>query len=390
MNRGPRNAGIIVLAAVLAAVIWQLRDDLAPEEERWEPGRVAVEVAPIETGPIADVRELTGTLEPQNAFTVAPKIGGGIERIHADIGDAVERNTVLIELDDDEARQEVAEAEAALLLAEAEKEQAESDAELARREFERTQVLARRDLASQSDLDTARARASAEDARVAVGAARVSEREATLGRARVRLSYTQVRATWPPEDDGEYVVGERMISRGDTVSANEPLLTLLAIDPLKAVVFAPERDYAPLERGQSATVRADALPGKDFPGEVARLAPRFDEASRQARIEVEVANPEHDLKPGMFTTVAIEVGRADDAQLVPVEALTRLDGRRGVYLVDAAGDDVRARFIPVEVGIEGDGYAEIREPALEGRVVTLGHQLLEDDGAVRIAGERSR
>lgn len=383
-----RLVGIGIAVAAIIAVIWLGRDDVMPDDTDREPGRVAVAVDPVETGSITDTRELTGTLEPQHAFRVAPNISARIERIHVDIGDSVERGSVLVELDDDEARQAVAEADAALLVARAELEQARSDAELAQREFERTRTLAGRDLASQSDLDTARAQASAERSRVAVAEARVSEREAALGGARVRLSYTQVRATWP-EAEAEYVVGERMVSRGDTISASEPMLSLLSIDPLKAVIFAPERDYAALSPGQATRVEADALPGRSFDGEIARLAPRFDESSRQARVEVRVPNPERDLKPGMFVTVHIEVGRADEVTLVPIAALTRLRGERGVYTVaeDDDGDGHVARFVAVEVGIEGDDHVEIREPELSGEVITLGQQLLEDGSRIRIADE---
>lgn len=386
-----RIAGIGLALAVVIAVIWVSRDDVMPDDQDRERGRVAVAVEAIETGSITDTRELTGTLEPQNAFRVAPNISARIERIHVDIGDTVERGSVLVELDDDEARQAVAEANAALLVARAELDQARSDADLAQREFERTRTLAGRDLASQSDLDTARAQASAERLRVAVAEARVREREAALGGARVRLSYTEVRAGWP-EDDREYVVGERMVSRGDTVSANEAMLSLLSIDPLKAVIFAPERDYAALSRGQPASVVADALPGRVYDGEIARLAPRFDAGSRQARVEVRVPNAGRELKAGMFITVRIEVGRADDATLVPIAALTRLSGETGVYQVadDPDGEGHVARFVPVEVGIEGDDYAQILEPDLGGQVITLGQQLLEDGGRIRIADEPRR
>jgi len=389
MNNAVRIGGLIVLAAAIGIGVWLSRDDNATADEPREAGRVAVEVAPVTSGDIRDVRELTGNLEAQNAFTVAASISGRIERIHADIGDRVERGSVLVEIDDDEARQAVAEAEAALAVARAERDQAISDAELAQREFERTRTLAERDLASQSELDAARAEAAAERSRVAVTEARVSEREAALAGARVRLSYTEVRASWPP-GDGEYVVGARMVSRGDTVGANDALLALLSIDPLQAVVFAAERDYAALERGQAATVVADALPGREFAGEIARLAPRFDPASRQARVEIRLPNAARALNPGMFARVYIEVGRAQDATLVPVEAVTRHDGERGVYRVVDGEDGARARFVPVTTGIEGNDHVEIVAPDLAGRVVTLGLQLLEDDSPILIADERSR
>ena len=376
-------AGAVVAAAVAGATWWARQ---APDETAQRPegsGRVAVEAMPVETGRVADVRTFTGTLEAGDAFTVAPKIGGQVERVHVDIGDRVERGQVIAELDDDEATQAVAEAEAALAVARAEVEQAAADARLARREFERTRSLAERDLVSTSELDTTRARADAQRAAVAVARARVEQREAALARARVQLGYTEVRADWRG-GDAVRVVGERMVNAGDTVAANTPLVSVLGIAPITAAVFAPESDYARLSAGQTVSVTADALPGRTFEGRITRIAPRFERASRQARFEVALANEDRALKPGMFVTVRVTVATADDARLVPREALVRRESGLGVYRLQP-GDPPTVRYVPVELGIEGDDRVQVLEPALDGRVVTLGQQLLEDGAPVIVA-----
>ncbi|MDZ7787230.1 MAG: efflux RND transporter periplasmic adaptor subunit [Halofilum sp. (in: g-proteobacteria)] len=380
--------GLAVVAAV-AAGAWWLRDQgVEPPAAEEGDSRVAVEAAPVETGSIADVRTFTGTLEAGDAFTVAPKIGAQIERIHVDIGDRVEQGQVVAELDDDEATQAVAEAEAELAVARAEVEQAEADARLARREFERTRSLAERDLASTSELDTTRARAEAQSAAVEVARARVTQREAALARARVQLSYTRVRADWRGGDD-ERVVGERMVNAGDTVAANTPLISVLGIAPITAAVFAPESDYARLSRGQTVQVTADALPNRTFEGRISRIAPRFERDSRQARFEVTLPNEDRALKPGMFATVRVTVATADDATLVPAEAIVRREEGPGVYRV-IEGDPPTVRFVPVTIGIEGENGVEILEPELSGQVVTLGQQMLEDDAPIIVSELPSR
>ncbi|WP_083331080.1 efflux RND transporter periplasmic adaptor subunit [Halofilum ochraceum] len=374
----------IAAVAAIAAGAWWLRDQgVAPPSTDQGDSRVAVEAAPVETGSVADVRTFTGTLEAGDAFTVAPKIGAQIERIHVDIGDRVEQGQVVAELDDDEATQAVAEAEAELAVARAEVEQAQADARLARREFERTRSLAERDLASTSELDTTRARAEAQNAAVEVAKARVTQREAALARARVQLSYTRVRADWRG-GDSERVVGERMVNAGDTVAANTPLVSVLGIAPITAAVFAPESDYARLSGGQTVAVTADALPGRTFQGRISRIAPRFESDSRQARFEVTLPNEDRALKPGMFVTVRVTVATADDATLVPAEAIVRRQEGPGVYRV-VEGDPPTVQFVPVTVGIEGDDGVEILEPELSGRVVTLGQQMLEDDAPVIVS-----
>lgn len=374
-----------IVVAALASGWWLARPvGLESNEARARaPGRVAVEAASVTTGTVSDVRSFTGSAEAANAFTVAPKIGGLVERVHVDIGDPVRRGQVVVELDDDEAAQSLAEAEAELAVARAELEQARADANLARRELERTRTLAQRELASQSELDTASARADAQEAAVAVATARVTQREAALARARVQLGYTSVRADWPGED-ADRVVGERLINAGDTVAANTPLLTILDLTPVTIAFSAPESDYAQLSAGQPARITADAFPQREFEGRIARIAPRFAEDSRQARVEVTADNDDGALKPGMFATVRVTVDSADDATLVPAEAVVRRSSGPGIYRI-VEDESPTVRFVPVRIGIEGNEHIQILEPELSGRVVTLGQQMLEDGAPVVIS-----
>lgn len=378
--------GIPLLLLLAAAGGWWLYRAQPAEPAATDPEqrRVAVEAAAVTRGTITDVRAFTGTLEAEEAFTVAPKIAGQVEQVHVDIGDRVERGQAVVVLDDDEARQDVAEAEAALAVARAELEQARADARLAQRELERSRSLAGRDMISDSELDTAAAEAEAKETAVAVAEARVQERQAALKRARVRLGYTEVRADWPGGGDTR-LVGARMVDPGDTVGAHEGLLDVVHVQPLTAVIHVPEGDYPHLAAGQAATVTTEALPGRAFDGSVTRLAPRFAEDSRRARVEVAVPNPDRALRPGMFVDVGIRVGEAAGATLVPAEAVVRRREELGVFRLNGA-EPASAAWTPVTVGIEGEDRVQILEPAdLSGRVVTLGQQMLEDGAPVTVA-----
>ncbi len=374
-----------LVGMVIGANLYWQADNSLTERPRG-PRMVAVAVAPVTQGPIVDIREFTGSLRASDAFTVAPKISGRIARIHVDIGDRVQRGAIMVEFDDAEFRQAVAVAEASLAVARAELRRAESEAALATRELQRTQQLSQRNLVSEGELDTARARADSQQAAVAVAAARVQEREAALLTEQVRLSYTVVRADWNGGLDSR-LVGDREVNAGDTVSANAALLTVLGVERLIAVAYASERDYPLLAVGQTVSVVADALPEREFAGVIARIAPRFQEVSRQARFEVTVTNEDELLKPGMFITVRVEVDRADPATLVPADAVVQRDGRTGVYQIrqDENDDRTYAYFIPVSIGIRDAEQVQILQPELSGKVVTLGQQLLADGSPVIIA-----
>jgi RND family efflux transporter MFP subunit len=342
-----------------------------------------VEVAPIERGSIVLRRTFSGALEATAHFVVAPKVGGRIERLEVDIGDPVRRGDVLAWLDDDEIVQAVAQAEADLKVARANATEAESALDIARRELQRLEALQQKGVTSESQLDVARANELAKSARLDVTGAQVARGQAALEGARIRLSYTKVTAAWSGGDD-ERLVAERYVDEGETVSANTPLLSIVELDPIAGVLYVPERDYALLEVGQAVALTTQAFPGERFEGRIERIAPVFREATRQARVELAIPNPDQRLKPGMFVRATVELARVEDALIVPEEALTERLDRTGVFVLSADGASVVWR--PVEVGIRDEGRVEVRGEGLVGSVVTLGHQLVDDGASVVTVG----
>ncbi len=87
------------------------------------------------------------------------------------------------------------------------------------------------------------------------------------------------------------------------------------------------------DTGVAAEVTVDAFPGEEFTGQVSRVAPVFDPATRTAQMEIEVPNPGFRLKPGMYARVRLTVERRPDALTVPRNAVVDMDGKRGVFLV---------------------------------------------------------
>jgi RND family efflux transporter MFP subunit len=342
-----------------------------------------VEVAPIEQGPIALRRTFSGALEATARFVVAPKVGGRIERIGVDIADPVRRGEVLVWLDDDELVQAIAQAEADLAVARANATEAGSALEIARRELKRIESLQGSGVTSESQLDVARADELAQAARLEVAKAQVTRAEASLESARIRLSYTQVAAAWSGGDD-ERVVSERYVDEGETVGANTPLLSIVELDPITGVLFVPERDYARLEAGQPVTLTTQAFPGETFEGRIERIAPVFRESTRQARVELTVANEGQGLKPGMFVRATVVLARVEDATIVPEAALTERGDGAGVFVLSE--DREHVRWCPVEPGVRDAGRVEVRGSGLAGEVVTLGQQLIEDGARVTVAG----
>lgn len=344
-----------------------------------EKRAVPVEVAAVERGAIENRRVFNGTLDAFAELGIAPKIAGVVEKVPVDLGDPVPEGQVLVALDDDEHRQAVALAEAEVTVAQARLLETESAFTTAKRELERVETLHGRGLTSDALLDSTRAAERAAEAALQGARGGLARARAELATARIRLGYTVIRAG-KLEGGGTRVVSERHVDPGDTVAANTPLLTVMEIDPLVAAIAVTEQDYPRISAGQKATLTTDALPGRSFDAKVERVAPAFDEASRQARVELRVDNKGLELKPGLFARVLLVLGKEPDATIVPESALTRRGERDGVFVV--SGDGKSVSFRPVAIGIRDGKRVQVRGQGVSGRVVTLGQQLLDNGSAI--------
>ena len=334
---------------------------------------IPVETAPIQIGPIEEQRTFSGSLEAHAEFVAAPKVSGRVEKIFLKIADPVERGQVIAELDNDEYIQAVNQAQAELKVSLANLTEAKNALEIAARELKRMQLLRQRGVASESQLDAVKASESAKEAGLAVAQAQVIRAEAALETAKIRLSYARITADWTGGGE-QRVVAERYVDEGEMVSANAPLLRIVELNPIVGVVFVAERDYARLRAGQSVILTTDAFPDKEFPGRIARIAPVFKQATRQARVELSVDNPHQRLKPGMFIRATVVIAQLSSATIVPEQALTQRESRHGVFLVNPDGRSVTWR--PVDIGIRDGARVQVEGTSLSGRVVTLGQQLL--------------
>jgi len=351
---------------------------------------VAVEIAPVSRSSVRDIGQFSGSLIPKTQYTIVPKISGRLEQLLVDIGDTVRRGQLVAVLEDEEYQQQAIQAEADLRVAGANLEEAKSSLEIAKRTLEREETLHKKGIQSDSQLDAARAQYDGQEARYKVAIAQHANRQAALETARVRLSYTRIKASWDMGSDERYI-GERFVYEGAMLSPNTPILSIIELQPVTAIIHVTDKDYFRLARDQNVFISSTAFPGRNFAGRVVRIAPLLKETSRQARVEVEIQNPGALLKPGMFINARIEFARREETTVIPYSALVKRASKQGVFVVDL--ENMKANFTPVRVGIIEGEKAEILEPSpFTGFVVTLGHHLLEDGTGIILpkSGEDSQ
>ncbi|MCE5327550.1 MAG: efflux RND transporter periplasmic adaptor subunit [Planctomycetaceae bacterium] len=391
-----KGIAIVIAVAALAGLGWLIYQRMqetanAPQARRGALA-VPVEIAPVVKADIRDVGDFSGTLLPNVQFVMAPRVGGLLVKLTVDVGDSVQPGQLIAAVDDEEYVRQVEAAKAELDVAKATAEDCQTQLDAATKQYDRIKTVYEKKLASELEFDTAEAAFKSQQAKCRLAQAAVAQREAALKEAQVRLAYTKIHAVWQADESATTraatqprVIGERFVHKGAMLSPNDPIVSVLDINTLKAVITVIERDYPKLHIGQEAIIDTDAFPGRTFTGKVARIAPLVKETSRQAQIEIAVPNDDRVLKPGMFIRARIVFAVHPQATVAPLSALVRRNNRRGVFTIDPK--ELKAVFVPVTEGIVEGQQVEILQPALGGQIAVLGQHLLNDGAAVILPGQ---
>lgn len=186
---------------------------------------------------------------------------------------------------------------------------------------------------------------------------------------------------------GHLHVVERRVFEGAYVNAGETVLRLGSRQRLWVDARFYEQDLPYVREGQEAEVEFIALPGEVVRGRVSFLHPHFEGPSRTGIARIEVDNPQHRLREGMYATVRIVRELAPEATLVPREAIID-SGVRKVAFVDLGDGHFEPR--QVEIGEAGeDGWVSVRRGLAPGeRVVVSGQFLLDVESRLREAARK--
>src|SRR6266850_1855592 len=289
-------------------------------------GQLTVELAPVVHAEVNRELAVVGNLIGDQTVSVVPKTAGRLEQISVKLGDRVNRGQRIAKIEDEEILEQVKQAQAAFEVAKATIRQREADLELARTNVERSRNLFQRQLLPQQTLDDAEAKYQSAQAALDLARAQNNQSQARLDELRITLENTLI--TSPVNG----FVARRAADAGAFVSANAPIVEVVDIQRVRLVANIIEKDLKQIGVGDMARVEVDAFPGESFMGRIARLSPVLDPSTRTAPIEVEIANDQYRLKPGMYARVGIVTDSHPNALVVPTKAVVDASGTRGVYL----------------------------------------------------------
>ena len=334
------------LAVLAALAFYKLK--LAPVE---------VAAQTVARGAIVGEVMGTGTLEARVKTTVAARIQERLAQVLADQGDTVKAGQLLARLDDAEIRQQVAIAEATLAAARSTAERVGADLArseavlaLARLDHQRTTGLLATKAASRADVDktaeglhVAEADLKRSNAAIAEAQAQVVMAEKTLLYRQEQRAFTEIRSPY----DGLIIRRDR--DPGDVLVPGASLMQIVSLDELWVSAWVDETAIPALATGQPARIVFRSEPGRRYPGTVSRLGREADRETREFLVDVRVTELPKNWTIGQRAEVFIEIGRQDDALLLPAPFLVWKVGRPGVFVYTAG----RAQWRDLTLGLRG-------------------------------------
>jgi multidrug efflux system membrane fusion protein len=314
---------LTAIGMVAAAVIWIASGHLLPHDsaegeaavragEAKEQPLFRVAVTPAKLEPHSPTLTLSGRTEADRKVTITARTGGMLTELRVKRGQQVQQGDVIAVLSDDARLAQVAQAEALV-------EQRKAELE-AKRTLITSGALPKLDLVNLESM--------------------YKSAEASLGMARAELERSVVRAPWAGViTDVPAEVGGAAFSM-----AGKEIATLVALDPMLAVVEVSERKLAGIKVGETTEVRL--VTNQTIKGRVRYVSSSASATTRTYRVEVEMPNADHKIPDGITAEVVVSL-KAVPATKVPRSALTISSaGDIGVRVVDSAD---KVQFVPVAI-----------------------------------------
>lgn len=316
----------------------------AQSEQQTVKAKANVIVEEVSLVAVDQLSTFTATVEANTVNNITPAMGGRIRKIHVDVGSRVSKGQTLVTMDA------------------ANYSQQETQLATLRRDYERYSELYNVGGISKQQLD---------------------QLKTQLDIAQTALNTIEENTGLKSPING--IVTVRNYDSGD-VAGGMPILTIENINPVKIVIHVSESYYSKLSNGMKADVVVDALKGEAFEGKISLIHPTINPGSRTIPVEIEVANKDQLLRPGMFSRVTLNFG-TNDRPLVADLAVLKQTGSNDRYVF--LEKDGKAVYTKVELGTRIDDKYEIVSGLEVGdRVIVQGNTGLIEGTEVQVTEKK--
>ena len=316
---------------------------------------------------VTDITEsitASGTINPLSTITIGTQASGRIAEIYVDYNSEVKEGQLLALIDQDNAKANVAQREAALEIARAQVAVEENNIKYYKKALDRISKLNASKYSTEKELEAAERDYDNSVAQLALEKAQVKQAEASLNSAKTELSYTEIKS---PVNG---VVISKAVEVGQTVAASfsTPELFSVAEDLTKMQIEASvvEADIANVKDGQSVRFSVDSYPDEFFVGKVTQVRNKAITTSNVVTYTVVIGidNTDMKLRPGMTANVEIITAEEKNILAVPNQALrfymdegddAKRYNDRGIWILQHG----KPERISVKIGVSDDNNTQI-------------------------------
>lgn len=287
-----------------------------------------------------------GTVGARRGVDVAVETSGTVTKINFNANQDVEKGDVLVQLEDEVERADLASARSAL--------------KLAQDNLKRIRQLADRGVSATSALESAQSQAT--------------QAESSVQKLKAVLDQKQLKAPFSG------TIGIPKIELGQYLTAGTAVATLQQLDTLRVDFTVPEQEFSNLKLGQAIKVGSTEGALK-FSGSIIGINPKIDPSSRLVSVRGEIANPGLELRPGQFVRVEVELPPERGVVALPQTAVTTSLYGDYVFAVRDAGEakanavtpaSAGAPESPTQTAAKGAGQTPSDEKIAKQVFVTLG------------------
>ncbi len=332
---------------------------VAPAADGGQKTKTASRIAivPCEVHSCCDVLKLTGTLTADERASVASNTSGIAAEVRVDRGDLVKKGDVLVQIDDTDARNKLAEGQAMLdelkarlgldgdmskfsPFEEPEVKLAKASADLAASNYRRSKDLFDKKVISAEEFERTATERELAAQRYQQALFQIKQAFQVCRTAQIKLAIlskavddTTIRAPFSGW------VAEKLVAPGEQISSGmqaTKVITLVRIDPLRLSLTVSQQDIGRIRPGETVRFHIDSFPDRVFEARVRFIAPIVANDTRSMVAEAVAPNPDGALRPGVFATAEVELPKQQTSVLAPLAAV-QWTGEVGKVFVDRNG-----------------------------------------------------
>ena len=336
-----RFSGIMLCSMLLLAACGQKKQDAAAGPMAPDPNaKPKVQLATVKSEPVAQLQVYSATIVGEIKNNIAPSTPGRISKIKVEVGDNVKKGQILVEMDETTLSQQ------------------EMQLKNLETEFNRIDQLYKVGGVSQSEWENVKLQLEV-----------------------ARKSFKTLKENTQLASPIDGIITARYYDNGD-LYGGQAILVVQKIAPVKLTINVSEQYYSRVKKGDEVSIELDAYPGETFTGKVSLIYPTIDAMTHTFPVEINVANTDLKLRPGMFARATLNLGTLDHV-VVPDLAIEKRSGSgdRFVYVYENG----KVSYNKVELGQRlGDRYELISGVPNGAQIVITGKANLADGKEVEV------